>query len=236
MRFVLVDWLKFVAVLLIIVDHSLEKVTGFMWELWIVGAVGVGLFVFTSGFLNKPVGAGFKDFKVYLQKKVLKLLPLFLLASLLMFGFRDSVSLNALVGNLFFVGCLFWFVPLILGFYLLNGLRLIDARLFKVGVGCYVGGCLVKAGLSIFLFDWNGLIMGLYWLCLLALFLFGVQVKSVPDLLPRNVFVEKISGFSYPIYLFQSVFIDSVLHVGVYVGLLYVGLAVGLLVLDWVKQ
>jgi hypothetical protein len=226
-RLITVDYLKFLAVLLIIIDHSLEKTIGFLWSLWIVGAVGVSLFVFVSGFLAETSNKSkLFSLKQYMTRRFAKLFPLYLLASVLMFGFHNStVSLEVMLGNIVFVNSLFWFVPLILVLYLLFGLSKVKRELFVLGVSGYVFSCLVKAVLSVIWGDYQSIVMCGYWVFLLWLFFKGASVKTVSWKLPKLFLVEFVSSYSYPIYLLQAVFIGCVLNIGASIGLLYVCLA-----------
>lgn len=226
-RCVAVDYLKFAAVLLIILDHVIEVFVGFNYAIWLMGAVGVGLFVYVSGFLAKESN-GNKPFNArrYLSCRLLKLYPLYLLASILALA-NSSLPLERQLSNLFLVYPLFWFVPLIIIMYCLFTLYRVNRVAFYVAIIVYVDLLLYVAVYAVNLSRYDlAATVGLYWIVLLTVFFAGVYTKRLNWKLPRFSFIETVSVYTYPIYLFQGVYIYAVKEVGVYVGLAYVGLAI----------
>ena len=224
---VAVDYIKFFAVILIILDHAIEVFIGFSYYIWVLGAVGVCLFVFVSGFLAKSSNTHeVFSFKHYILKRFLKLYPLYLLASLLQFAFMDFTVEIQLSKLLMINGMHLWFTPMILLMYCMFALRKAYPRVFPFAVAVYIIYYLAVTFGCLYVGDWNGVFTtGLYWLILLGVFFAGVHVKKLNWKLPQSPLIQTVAAYTYPIYLFQYPFIFAIQGVGLGVGLTYVGLA-----------
>ena len=225
---VAVDYLKFIAVLLIILDHAVEVFIGFSYYIWVLGAVGVCLFVFVSGFLAKESnGKHAFNPKEYLLKRFVKLFPLYLLACLLQYAFL-AYPVEFQVTRLFMVNAAhLWFVPLIMLMYVMFALRKAYPRIFQFAVAGYVVYYVAVTMSCLWIGDYNGVFTtGIYWLILLAVFFFGVHVKKLNWKLPQSPLIQTVAAYTYPIYLFQYPFIFAIQRVSLEMGLLYVGFAV----------
>jgi peptidoglycan/LPS O-acetylase OafA/YrhL len=209
------------------VDHAIEVFIGFSYYIWVLGAVGVCLFVFVSGFLAKESnGKHAFNPKEYLLKRFVKLFPLYLLACLLQYAFL-AYPVEFQVTRLFMVNAAhLWFVPMILLMYGLFVVYKAYPRVFPLAVAVYI---LYYVGVTVgclWVGDWNGVFtVGLYWLILLGVFFSGVKCKALKWKLPSNPLISLVSSYSYPIYLFQYPFIFAIQGVGLVTGLTYVGLA-----------
>ena len=225
---VAVDYIKFFAVLLIIIDHAVEVFIGFSYYIWVLGAVGVCLFVYVSGVLATQSNTG-KIFnpKQYILGRFVKLFPLYLLACLLQYAFL-SYPVEFQFTRLFMVNaCHLWFVPMILLMYGMFTVYKSYPRVFPYIVAAYVVYYLAVTVGSLCIGDYNGVFtVGLYWLILLAVFFVGVKSKPLKWKLPPSLFVHTVAAYSYPIYLFQYPFIFAIQRVSLEMGLLYVGFAV----------
>ena len=224
---VAVDYIKFFAVLLIIIDHAVEVFIGFSYYIWVLGAVGVCLFVYVSGVLATQSNTG-KIFnpKQYILGRFVKLFPLYLLACLLQYAFL-SYPVEFQFTRLFMVNaCHLWFVPMILLMYGMFTVYKSYPRVFPYIVAAYVVYYVAVTMSYLWIGDYNGVFtVGLYWLILLAVFFVGVKSKPLKWKLPPSLFVHTVAAYSYPIYLFQYPFIFAIQGVGLVTGLTYVGLA-----------
>lgn len=223
MRNLAVDYLKFTAVLCIVVDHFIEVFYGFNWLIWLLGAFGVSLFVYSAGFLAAKTNMENFSVKQYMLKRFLRLYPLYLVASVLVIAY-SNIPISQQLSSVFMIYPIFWFVPIILLFYFFYGLFRVNVPLFRVAVSLYY---VVLIAVSVYvgmLGDFRQVLFNLYWLFLLGLFFIGANAK-LEFKLPDWCFVKTISGYSYHIYLFQAPFLIALSTVGL-IGFAYVGLAV----------
>jgi peptidoglycan/LPS O-acetylase OafA/YrhL len=221
---VTVDYLKLLAVVCIVVDHLIELAVGFNWGIWCLGAFGVGLFVYVSGFLSKTSVGEIFNAKQFMLKRFVKLYPLYLLVSVFSFSMQPT-ELTLQLSNVFMIYPVFWFVPFITALYALFVVSKINIKVFRLLCLSYVIGLTGSAFYFYSLGNGSQTLFNLYWVALLGVFFIGVKTSRLNLKLPSSALLQTIGAYSYPIYLFQVVFIDAALKTGLAVSLLYVVLA-----------
>lgn len=98
----MINIIKGVLILIMIFSHSIFYYLG-IYQYNVYTHVIIGLFFILSGYLTKPIN-NFKDYFVFLKKKLSKVLPIYFICIIFLYLLKGVITYNSF----------FWFMPTII--------------------------------------------------------------------------------------------------------------------------